>query len=71
MESYKFASEPSALDVYDSKPHGYRYSRDACSAETCISCYQPKSLVFFPSLLLLGKSPSRKTVKVSCLCRGA
>jgi len=70
MESYAFASEPPVRDVHDSKPHCYRYSRDACSAETCISCHQPKSLVFLPSLLLLCKSPSRKAVKVSCLRLG-
>ena len=63
MESYAFAPEPPERDVYDSKAHDYRCSRDSCSAETCISCYQPKSLVVLPSLLLLGKSPSRKVIK--------
>ena len=38
MESQGFAPEPPDRDVHDSKPHGYRYSRDACSAETRISC---------------------------------
>jgi hypothetical protein len=52
VKSYVFAPEASVPDVYDSKPHGYRYSRYACSAETCISCPQPKSLALFPSLLL-------------------
>ncbi len=67
MESYAFASELPDRDVHDSKPHDYRYSRDAYSAEKRISCHQPKSLVFLPPLLLLGKSPNRKVVKVSCL----
>ena len=70
MESYSFAPEPSVRDVHDSKPHGYRYSRYAYSAETRISCYQPKSLVFLASLLLSDKSFDRKAVKVSCLRLG-
>ncbi len=69
MECYAFASEP-VCGVYDSKPHDCRYSRDACSAETCISCHQPKSSVALPSLLLLGKSSNREVVKVSCLRLG-
>ena len=52
VKSYVFAPEASGPDVYDSKLHGYRYSRYACSAETCISCPQSKSLAFLPSLLL-------------------
>lgn len=52
VKSYVFAPEASGPDVYDSKLHGYRYSRYACSAETCISCPRAKSLVLFPSLLL-------------------
>jgi hypothetical protein len=49
-----FVSGPAALDpdVYDSNHDGYRYSRYTCSAETSISCPQPRSLVFLPSLLL-------------------
>ena len=70
MESYAFASEPPDRDVYDSKAHDYRCSRDSYSAETSISCHQPKSLVVLPSLLLLGKSPNRKIAKVSCLRLG-
>jgi hypothetical protein len=69
-ESYAFAPESPVRDVHDSKPHGYRYSRDGCSAETCISCRQPKSLAFLASLLLLDKSRNRKAVKVSCLRPG-
>ena len=42
--------------VYDSKCHDYKYSGYACSSEICISCYQPKSLAFYSSLLLIGKS---------------
>ena len=38
MEPYDFAPEKPDHDVHDSKPHGYRYSRDACSPETRISC---------------------------------
>ena len=67
VKSYFFDHEASDPDVYDSKLHGYRYSRYACSGETCISCPQPKSLVFFPSLLLIDKSPNKKAVQVSCL----
>jgi hypothetical protein len=53
MESHAIAlPEPPFHDVYDSTPHGYRYSRDGCSWETCISCPRPKSLVFLPLLLL-------------------
>ncbi len=70
MEPYAFPPEQPVRDVYDSKPHGYRYSGDDCSAETCISCHQPKSLVFLPSLLLLGKSRNGKAGKVSCLRLG-
>ena len=70
MEPYAFASEPPDHDVHDSKPHGCRYSRGICSAETHISCRQPKSLAFLASLLLLDKSRNRKAVKVSCLRPG-
>ena len=38
-------------DVYDSKAHGYRYSRDDRIEETSISCRQPKSLVFLPYII--------------------
>jgi hypothetical protein len=67
MESSAVFPEPPDRDVYDSKPHGYRYSRDAYIVETCISCHQSKSLVFLASLLLLSKSPKGKALKVSCL----
>ena len=70
MNSYAFDPEPPGRDVHDSKPHDYRYSRDSCSAETCISCHRPKSLVVLASLLLLSKSPNRKVVKVGCLRLG-
>ena len=50
--SWFFAPEASESDVYDSKSHGCRYSRYACSSETCIFCYQPKFLAFLTSLLL-------------------
>jgi len=67
MESYAFSPELPDRDVRGSKLHGYRYSRGTCSAETRISCQQPKSLAFLASLLLLDKSRNRKAVKVSCL----
>jgi len=70
MEPYAFAPVPPVRDVHDSKPHGYRYSRYDCSAETCISCHQPRFLVFLPSLLLSGKPRNRKAEKVSCLRLG-
>jgi len=38
MESQVLFSETPDPDEYDSKPNGYRYSRDACSLETCMSC---------------------------------
>jgi len=38
MESQVLSSEKPDPNEYDSKPNGYRYSRDACSSETCISC---------------------------------
>ena len=63
MESEPFASEPPVRDVYDSKAHGYRYSRDDCIAETSIFCRQPKSLVFLPSLLLIRKITKQKSRK--------
>jgi len=67
MESYLFVPEIPGCGVYDSKSHGYRYSIDACSAETRISCRQPKFLVFFPSLLLLVRALNKKATKVSYL----
>ena len=69
-ESYAFAPEPLDCDEHDSNPHDYRYSRDACSAETCIFYHYPKSLVLLPSLLQLNKSANRKVQKVSCLRLG-
>lgn len=38
MEPYDFAPETPDRDVHDSNPHGYRYSRDAHSPDTSISC---------------------------------
>jgi len=38
MEPYDFAPETPDHDVHDNIPHGYRYSRDACSPDTCTSC---------------------------------
>jgi hypothetical protein len=63
MEPYAFDPQTPDPDVHDSKPHGYRYSRDACSPETCISCLYPKSLVFLASLLLSGISINEKSGK--------
>ena len=67
MESYLFVPETPGCGVYDSKSHGYRYSRDACISETHISCRRLKSLVFFPSLLLFCRAPNKKATKVSYL----
>jgi hypothetical protein len=52
MESQMLLSAIADPDERDNKPNGYRCSGDACSLETCISCPQEKSLVFFPSGLL-------------------
>jgi hypothetical protein len=62
-----FVSGPEALDpdVYGSNHDGYRYSRYTCSAETCISCPYPRSLVFLPSYPFVGKAPNKKAAKVS------
>ena len=52
MESYAIPSELSFRDVYDSKAHDYRYSRDDCSAEPRISYPQPRFLVFWALIFL-------------------
>ena len=52
MESSGFAFQPSDCDVHDSMLHDYKYSRDACSPESCISFHLARFLVFLPSLLL-------------------
>jgi hypothetical protein len=61
-----FAHEPPVPDVHDNNHHGYICSKCICSLETCISCPQLKFLVFFPSLLLIGREPKR-TAKISRL----
>ena len=39
MEPYDCAPEKPDHDVHDSNPHDYRYSGDAHSPDTCISCF--------------------------------
>ncbi len=60
MEPEVLSSGTPDPDEHDSKPHGYRHSRDACSSEICISCPQARSLVFLPSRLLSGRTAKLK-----------
>ena len=63
MESQVPSSGTPDPDEYDSKANGYRYSRDVCSSESCMSCPQAKSLVFLPSLLQSGRTAKQRNCK--------
>jgi len=72
MQDDGVASSPLSCETPDpnehnSKANDCRYSGDARSSETCISCPQAKSLIFFPSRFLLDISANKEATKVSCL----
>lgn len=76
LKSWVWAPDAPGPDVYDSKCHGYRYSRYACSSETCIFCYQRKFLAFFPLLPLKAnhqtkmKGPARRGLSLASIYGG-